>query len=615
MRELPTVSVDFETWYSKEYSIRTMSPWAYVFDERFDAYLVAIHGPGIHWVGNPRDFDWRSIHGYRWCMHNAGFDGLIVTRLQRDGVIPADVKPGEIFDTADMVAFLRCKRALKDAARILLGREISKGMRDKMEGVTWADAIARGWKEAMIKYGGEDAEPTYLLFEKYAHLWPEAEQTISRLTREAGWQGMHLDKKLVTDGLKLLGDKVLDTKRVIPWATEDDSGEKPLSVGAIRKQARKDGITEVPASFAMTSEEANDWEDMWAEKFPWVSAIREYRRTNMLYAKVKTLDKGLREDGTFPYSVKYMGAAATGRSSAGSSDGNSNVGGKFNILNMPRKSMFGVDVRPMFIAPPGRKLLIIDYGQIEARLLLWRVGDDKTLGKIRAGMHLYEAGAEELLGLPNAKGLKESDPASYQMVKGTYLGCGYSMGGAKFSKQAPLLTSGAYRPTEEEAFRVVYLWREKNPRVVRHWAIHQQNLLRTAASHESYKVELGSGRWLEYFQPRAALYTDPKTKEQRRQVLGYQTQGGDLVNLYGGKITENEIQATSRDMLCDGQIAIDKLGLHVYFTLYDEFVIDVPADGAIEARDAVVDALRHSSPWAKECPLGFDVKITDHYEK
>ena len=611
MKHLPTVSIDYETYYSQEYSIRKMSPWNYVFNPEFDAYLVAVHGDGIHWVGHPSKFNWYSIANFRWVYHNGNFDGLIVRKAWADGVIPTEVVPLEEFDTADMVAYLRVKRDLATASRLLLNRTLNKGMRNRMKGLHYRDAVAKGWEKELIAYGGEDAEVTYLLFEKYAHLWPDNEQEISRLTREAGWKGMPVDVEGVNKDYANLSQRVVEALRLIPWT---DSGEKPLSVEMARRQARIDGLEEMPASLAATDDDANAWIEKYSEEFPWVSAIREYRRVNILCEKVKALKDGVRPDGTFPYSIKYFGTN-TGRSSGG---GEASAGGKFNMLNMPKYEMFGVNVRNKFIAAPKRKLLIIDYGQIEARLLLWKAGDQQTIERIRGGLNLYEAKAMDLLGSADVKGLKERDPATYGMVKATTLGAGYAMGGARFVIQAPVLTRGAYRPTEEEAFKAIYAFRDANPLIVRHWAMRQAGLLSSIRMKDTtHRVQLPCGyRWLTYFDPHLIMVEDLEKKKMRAEARAMPIRGEAATNIYGGKITENEIQAASRDLLCDGLLGIThKLGLHVYFTLYDEFVIDVPADGAEEAAKEVTQLLQTSSPWASGLPLSFDVKIADCYAK
>ena len=77
-----TVSIDFETYFSKEYSIKGMGPWAYVEDPRFECYQVAIygedrHGKAIEWVGVPSDAPWARIDGCVWVSHNMTFDSVV----------------------------------------------------------------------------------------------------------------------------------------------------------------------------------------------------------------------------------------------------------------------------------------------------------------------------------------------------------------------------------------------------------------------------------------------------------------------------------------------------------------------------------------------------------
>ena len=220
-----TCAVDYESYYDSELSLKEMSTWSYVYHPKFNAYLVAIHTKEWKWVGHPSKFDWNRINGWRWLHHNANFDGLVTKRLQRDGVIPAHIKPAEIFDTADMAAYLKCMRALDKAALYLLDRKVSKGMRNKMKGKTYEDAVALGWEPALLAYGGNDAELCYELWDKYHDQWPLDEQELSRLTRESGWRGMHLNVDLVEQSYQKLGNQVLDAERVIPWSDTD----KPLN--------------------------------------------------------------------------------------------------------------------------------------------------------------------------------------------------------------------------------------------------------------------------------------------------------------------------------------------------------------------------------------------------
>jgi hypothetical protein len=129
------VGVDFETAYSREYSVRSLGVHRYVADPRFDAYLVALWSPGFQWVGHPADAPWGEIDGSVWVSHNRQFDEAVFERLQQLGVIHPDSGPLEWHDTAALAAYLQAPRNLAGAARELLGMEIEKTVRDQMEGV------------------------------------------------------------------------------------------------------------------------------------------------------------------------------------------------------------------------------------------------------------------------------------------------------------------------------------------------------------------------------------------------------------------------------------------------------------------------------------------------
>ena len=70
-----TFAIDFETYYDKECSIKTLGAVGYFNHPLFDAYMVSVVGDeGTSFVGDPRDFDWSIIKGHRALSHNAPFD-------------------------------------------------------------------------------------------------------------------------------------------------------------------------------------------------------------------------------------------------------------------------------------------------------------------------------------------------------------------------------------------------------------------------------------------------------------------------------------------------------------------------------------------------------------
>lgn len=134
-RRILCVAIDFESYYDKDLSVVTMGAWHYA--RQTDIYLVSMcFNDGTCFVGHPKDAPWERCHNIDWVMHNAAFDLTLFRALVERGVVPA-VEPFAVYDTADLAAFLGYPRSLKEAAKHLLGVEMSKTTRDNMKGVIW----------------------------------------------------------------------------------------------------------------------------------------------------------------------------------------------------------------------------------------------------------------------------------------------------------------------------------------------------------------------------------------------------------------------------------------------------------------------------------------------
>jgi len=606
MSDMPTYAVDFETYYDKEYSLTDMSPWAYVHDKRFDAYLVAVHGGpdgGFHWVGHPSKFDWTLIKGARLLMHNASFDNLVIERLRELGIVPADCIPAEVLCTADMVAYLSAPRKLDGASEHLLGRKMDKTVRANMKGRTYQDAVNAGEEQRLIEYGGTDAVNCYDLFIQYGDQWPQIEREYSIALREDNLRGLPVDRERAEEGYKSLKDQLREVKALIPW-----SDEKPiLSYPTFRLYCREAGL-QCPASVAKTSAEGSAFIEKNSAKFPWMRGFRDYRSLNSHLTKVQTVFEGIRPDGTMYQQIKYFGAH-TGRTAAGYND---DAGEKFNPLNMNRKALFGVDLRKLFVAPKGFVFGVVDYSQIEAIMLLWRVGDERMLQRIRDEGNLYQAYAKDK-DWYSGVALKDDDADLYQRTKVTVLGAGYAAGWKKFQSVVKITYGIDF--TDAQAQELIYGFRNDNPRIVKLWADHQLAAALSANHNDkTHEVALKSGRTQMYFDPQWHVRPGSKGKAQRE--IGMRTfMGGPLKKVYGGLLTENEIQATARDVLRDARVACRKAGHQTVLDVYDEIVFLFPES---EAKDRLADVARimvSSSPWAEGCPLGVDAKLTPEYCK
>ena len=609
---VPSVGVDYETKYTKEYSLRKMSTWNYVFHEQFDAYTVSVYCPekGIEYVGHPREFQWKQINGFEWIHHNASFDWLVSKRLREvDRIIPEDVNEVRIFDTADMAAYLGMPRNLKGAAKQLLDFEADKAMRDFMRGREVSE-LNDDEKRKLDQYAMTDSVLCHRLRKEFGHLWPADEQELSALNRLSCVHGVAVNMDLLDTGIRKLGDALHNSEKHMLWI---DRGFKPLSPNGIREQGRLDGIP-VPASLAATDETAMAWEKQYAEQFPWVKAIRNYRRINTMLQKMRNLKAGTRTDKTFYFQMKYFGCT-TGRFSGGGDSG-----GKYNMLNQYRKELFEVTTRNLFIARPGKKLVVVDYSQIEAILLLWRVGDQATLDFVRSGASVYEAYARKNLGWTGGdlKKTGEKNPEAdqlYRLAKACVLGGGYQAWAASFQRIAKTMAGLDF--TLERCEEIVREYRAANPKIVQFWAEHQRWAELSARQGDPYhEVVLASGRSLKYHEPTIKMKRDETFDRDRLEIRASFVKGEPKFPIYGGLLTENEIQATARDVLRDGWLALNKAGYQVLFTVYDEYVTEVDEATAEEDLVKINKIATTCSPWLGDnCPLGTDSHIMTAYSK
>jgi len=601
-------AIDFETFYSAEYSVRDLGSFQYCRDPRFHAYCVSFaREDGVRYCGDPRGFDWNLIIGNDVFMHNATFDEQVLLRLQRDGIAPVDLGIS-VHDTADMAAYFGSGRSLKDAAKNFLGHKLQKDTRDKMKGKSWDTIRDTPLGQELLRYAQQDADETLALGMLLLPKWPEVEQRASQIGREAGRRGLPLDLEYLECCHRHLVTLTHQYLQDIPWYPQ----EKPLSPGAMRAEARKNGMW-FPASLDIRDPEATRWIEEFQDKYPWVRAIRDYRRANTLANRVSNLWNG-REGARFPCELLYFGAGTTGRWSGGGvvlrrrwASGGEESGRKFNPQNMPRKPMYGVDLRYCLAAPPGQRFYIADYNQIECRLLLWRAGDTEMLDLIRKGTHPYIAYGIKNLGAP--PGFSKAHEL-YPLAKALVLGAGYQAGGRAFKRVARTLAG--LDVTEDRAVELIRQYREANPRIVQYWYRHQR-FLEYSANHQdpTHEILLKSGRVLRYYNPRVAGVND----WGRPQIEVQYTMGTEPDKAYGGLLTENEIQATARDVLRDGWVALVDAGFDVLFTVHDEYVILGPADGTQEFSAKIREVLATSSPWAEGCPLTVDIAVAEHYEK
>lgn len=598
---MPIAAIDFETYYDDEISIIPLGIHHYL--QKTDIYLVSIAtDTGIKYVGHPKGFDWSQIAGpdWTWLSHNAQFDLPVFQRIQELEVgNTCEVRELAAWhDTADLTAYLSLPRSLKEASKHLLNQEISKDTRDKMKGQQW-EAMSPEFRAEVELYALKDAENCLEIWLRHGNLWPERERKISQKTREMALRGVPLDIAGLKNDIDKLTLDLWELRQAIPWKDEPhrDSAKARkgetvalLSPIALREECAKNGLT-APTSFAQDDPEAEEFFNKYSEKYPWVRAVRDYRKAGKHCSTLKTMLQRADSQGNMAYGLKYFGAH-TGRDSGDSG---------LNMQNLPKGVVSGVDIRAKIKAPEGYTLAIVDLSQIEPRCLHWLAEDEKTLQYIREIPDLYEAQARAW-GIWDGEGsMKKVAPDIRHMMKQLALGLGYGMGAKKFADVAGVDSA--------EALRLTALYRSKNPKVTQLWKKLEKPMFETALDPDdkTYEVHLPSGRKLRY---RGVTATGGS-------LQAFIPRGRSMMQLkfWGGVICENLVQGTARDVFMEQCLRIEEAGIPVIMRVHDEAVCLVPEESAQERLNQIISIMSTAPEWAPGLPLAAEGGLSKTYKK
>ncbi len=268
-------------------------------------------------------------------------------------------------------------------------------------------------------------------------------------------------------------------------------------------------------------------------------------------------------------------------------------------------------IRTAFVPSEGNKFVVADFSAIEARVIAWLAGEQWVNEVFATHGKIYEATASQMFHVPIEK-IAKGNPeyALRQKGKVATLALGYQ-GGSNALIAMGALNMGL---TEEELPDIVQRWRGANPRIRDLWYAVEEAALTVMQTSQPQAinglifalegdliygqsfltVQLPSGRKL--------FYPKPFLKENQfgkmaihYYTVGQQTRKWEVASTYGGKMTENIVQAIARDCLA---VTLDRIcdrGLQVVFHVHDEVIIDAPMDLTV---DEICGLMAEPIPWA-----------------
>ena len=268
-------------------------------------------------------------------------------------------------------------------------------------------------------------------------------------------------------------------------------------------------------------------------------------------------------------------------------------------------------IRTAFIPSEGHKFVVADFSAIEARVIAWLAGEQWVNEVFATHGKIYEATASQMFGVP-VEQISKGNPeyALRQKGKVATLALGYQGG------THSLVSMGALRMglTEEELPDIVRRWRQANRQICGLWYAVENaaiTVMETAQPQginglifalegdliygQSFlTVRLPSGRKLYYCRPFLKENQFEKTAVHYH-TMGQQTRKWEVTSTYGGKMTENIVQAIARDCLAVTLERIAARGLQVVFHVHDEVIIDAPMETTV---DEICGLMAEPIPWA-----------------
>jgi len=277
-------------------------------------------------------------------------------------------------------------------------------------------------------------------------------------------------------------------------------------------------------------------------------------------------------------------------------------------------------------APEGHVLIACDSAQIEARMVAWVAEQHDLIGAFAEKRDVYSEFASEVYG----RTITKADKVERFVGKTCILGLGYGMGAEKFRRTLEIGQGGVSVKIElAEAERIVRLYRQKNHRIVALWQkcgsalggilARQNGVISKCVTYDEQGIRLPNGLYIRYpaLRANANNYEYIGDARQYRKAVKDRVMTGDTddiswTKIYGGKVTENIIQALARIVVAE-QMANIGQHYHVAFQVHDEIIITAPEQQATDAEKLLVEIMSTPPAWCADLPVACESGVSTNY--
>jgi DNA polymerase I-like protein with 3'-5' exonuclease and polymerase domains len=615
------VTVDFETFYDKGFSLSRMTTEEYINDPRFEVIGVGIQidddepqwyagkevGPALAAI------DWTKS---AVLCHNTQFDGAILA--WRYGVVPEFY-----FDTLCMARAIHgvdaggSLKALAERYKIgEKGNEVINALGKRLGDFSVSDLDNYG------VYCRNDVALTRRLFDILAVGFPGSELSLIDMTLRMYTQPtLKVDDALLIQRLEEVKNEKSELLRGLMDRLKCDNEEdvrkklasNPQFAALLEEHGVKPPMKTSPATgkdtFALAKNDEGfialtEHEDPFIQQ---LCAVRLGTKSTIEESRVERfIGIGARNKGKLPIPLKYYGAH-TGRWAGADA---------VNFQNLPSRDKKKKTLKKSVTAPEDHIVINCDSSQIEARVLAWLAGQNDVVKQFAKGEDVYSTFATKIYKKPISK----DNPIERFVGKTCILGLGYGTGAVKLRHTLKTQPPGA-DIEEEESQRIVDLYRETNDKIVDLWRGCEYALTcllswpKEKAGEPKSPFYLGVQKCLIVDRtglrlPNGLYIRYPELAKEAGK-FSYASRKG-RVSIWGGAVVENVVQALARIVVAEQMLSVSSRYRPV-LTVHDAAVIVVPKAEQDQALAFITQVMSTPPDWATGLPVACEAKFGESY--
>ena len=600
--------IDFETFYSKTFSLSKMTTEEYIRHEEFEVIGFAIKeddNETVWYTGNDEtiraalaryDFANSFVVG-----HNMRFDAAILSWHY-------DIHPRGIGDTMGMAQLLH---GLDHSVSL---KSISELYGVGEKGTEVLDALGKHRTDFMQRdlerYGAyciNDVELTYKIFNLMLKRFTKTELKLIDLTiRMFTEPKLVLNKGLLVQHLMQVRankERLLNEANVDKYALLSN----PKFAELLRSHGVEPPMKKSPATgndtyaFAKTDEA---FKELLNHENPAIQVLAAARIGNKSTLEETRTEQfiNIANRGLLPVPLKYCGATVSHRWSG--------VDG-INLQNLPRTS----PLRRAICAPAGHKIVASDLSNIELRLAYWFASSANNVEAIRQGVDLYKKSASEIASVPYDEVTKDLR----YIFKVVNLSGIYGVGAAKMHS---ILTQGGVQRDLREVQNIVYAFRNSNKELTAAWSTAGEML---DAVFRNQAFEMGPNGIIKaveggMLKPNGMVLGLPNLRKLKGpdgtgEAWAYdKIMGKNVIPEYthAAKTFQRCIQSLARDIIAEQLVQIAKR-YSVVLTVHDEIVCIAKESEVDDCVAYMTQCMTTAPEWCADLPLACEVGVGDNY--